>query len=114
MLQSLAVGQTITQVYTVTIKDNNGAHGDAGRHGDDHRHQRRADHRGVDRRHAGRVTEDSASRRSGGGGTITFQDLDLIDTHTATFALKSSTSSAHLPGFTEGNAGTSATSAHLR
>ena len=26
VLQSLAVGQTITQVYTVTITDNNGAH----------------------------------------------------------------------------------------
>ena len=37
VLQSLAAGQTITQVYTVTIKDNNNAHGDAGRHGHDHR-----------------------------------------------------------------------------
>ena len=31
--------------------------------------------------------------------TITFQDLDLIDTHTATVAFTSSTSSDPLPGF---------------
>ncbi len=33
--------------------------------------------------------------------TITFQDVDLIDTHTATFAFTSSTSSAALPGFVD-------------
>src|SRR5205823_9904109 len=34
-------------------------------------------------------------------GTITFRDVDLIDTHSATFMLKSSTSSPHLPGYTD-------------
>ena len=33
--------------------------------------------------------------------TITFQDLDLIDTHTASFVFTSSTSSATLPGFAD-------------
>jgi len=36
-------------------------------------------------------------------GTITFQDVDLIDTHTASFVLKSTDASADLPGFTEGS-----------
>ena len=35
-------------------------------------------------------------------GTITFQDVDLIDTHTASFVLKSSDATANLPGFAEG------------
>ena len=34
-------------------------------------------------------------------GTISFRDVDLIDTHSATFVLKSSTSSPHLPGYTD-------------
>jgi VCBS repeat-containing protein len=104
VLQSLAQGQTITQIYTVTITDNNGAS----------------------------VTQDvtvtitgtndaptivaESSTASGGvtedvnvsdgdvstAGTMAFQDLDLIDTHTATAVFTSSASSVHLPGFAEG------------
>src|SRR5207244_4927111 len=49
------------------------------------------------------LTEDSvaANLNLSAVGTITFRDVDLIDTHHATVALKSSTSSAHLPGFTD-------------
>ena len=97
VLQSLAQGQSITQVYTVTFKDNhnatvtqevtvtiNGANdaptiissaADA----------------------AGAVTEDSATLSI--GGTLEIQDLDLIDTHTAQAVFKSSSVSAPLPGF---------------
>ncbi|MFD0612588.1 VCBS domain-containing protein [Bradyrhizobium sp. GCM10027634] len=98
VLQSLAEGQTINQVYTVTIDD----------------------------LHGGTVTQDvtvaitgindaptitsSAADATGAvtedtgltllvGGTLAIQDLDLIDTHTAAAVFKSSTSSAHLPGF---------------
>ena len=35
-------------------------------------------------------------------GTLGFRDLDLIDTHTASFAFTSSSASAALPGFTDG------------
>ena len=54
---------------------------------------------------SGGVTEDVAidgSGHIGTGGTITFQDLDLIDTHTASFVLNSTDATANLPGFTEG------------
>src|SRR5258707_1349519 len=53
---------------------------------------------------SGGVTEDTNVDISGNvatSGTIAFQDVDLIDTHTATFALKSTTSSMDLPGFTD-------------
>ena len=46
------------------------------------------------------VTEDEAATLVA-GGTITFQDLDLTDTHTATFVLKSSNANANLPGYSE-------------
>ena len=50
VLQSLAQGETITQVYTVTLDDNHGAHGPPGRDHHHHRHQRCADdRRGLDR-----------------------------------------------------------------
>src|SRR5205814_34213 len=49
----------------------------------------------------GGVTEDAATPTLSTGGTITFQDLDLIDTHTATFALKSTDATANLPGYPE-------------
>nr|WP_245269572.1 VCBS domain-containing protein [Bradyrhizobium japonicum] len=97
VLQSLAQGQSITQVYTVTFKDNhnatvtqqvtvtiNGANdaptiissaADA----------------------AGAVTEDSATLSI--DGTLEIQDLDLIDTHTAQAVFKSSFVSSALPGF---------------
>ncbi len=103
VLQSLAAGQTITQVYTVTFKDNhnatvtqdvsvtiNGAN----------------DAPVVISKPAaarGAVTEDSTTLTLTTGGTLVIQDLDLIDTHTATAGFKSSASSAHLPGFTEGS-----------
>ena len=51
------------------------------------------------------MTEDTAINSAGNvttAGTITFQDLDLIDTHTASFVLKSSDAAAKLPGFSEG------------
>src|SRR5206468_3850820 len=51
---------------------------------------------------AGAVTEDTNVNSAGNigtSGTITFQDVDLTDTHTAGFVLKSTTSAAHLPGF---------------
>ena len=49
------------------------------------------------------MTEDTAVDASNTittNGTIAFQDVDLIDTHTASFVPASSTSNAHLPGFT--------------
>lgn len=49
----------------------------------------------------GAVTEDAGATLST-GGTLAIQDLDLIDTHTATAVFKSSTSTPHLPGFTDG------------
>lgn len=49
----------------------------------------------------GTVTEDAGATLST-GGTLAIQDLDLIDTHTATAVFKSSTSTPHLPGFTDG------------
>ena len=102
VLQSLALGETLTQVYTVTITDNNGA-------------QVTQD---VTVTLVGTndtptivsasndtpsLTEDSVAAilNLATAGTVTFQDVDLIDTHTATFALKSSTSSAHLPGYVD-------------
>ncbi|MCK1547392.1 VCBS domain-containing protein [Bradyrhizobium sp. 179] len=101
VLQSLAEGQTITQVYTVTVDDHHGgtvtqdvtvtitgtndaptvtSDADAAR---------------------GKVIEDTGLTLSI-GGTLAIQDLDLIDTHTAQAVFKSSSSSAHLPGFAEG------------
>ncbi|MEY9179863.1 VCBS repeat-containing protein [Bradyrhizobium sp. USDA 326] len=50
----------------------------------------------------GAVTEDDAAVTLVANGTITFNDPDLTDTHTASFELKSTTSSAHLPGFSDG------------
>ncbi|MGX4774380.1 VCBS domain-containing protein [Bradyrhizobium guangdongense] len=102
VLQSLAEGQTITQIYTVTFTDNHGA-------------QVTQDVTVVitgtndapvitsnAAAAAGGVTEDAATPTLSTGGTLAIQDLDLIDTHTAAAVFKSSASSAHLPGFTEG------------
>ena len=53
----------------------------------------------------GAVTEDQSIDGSGditASGHIDFQDIDLIDTHTASFVLKSSDATADLPGFAEG------------
>ncbi|MBI5321707.1 VCBS domain-containing protein, partial [Bradyrhizobium sp.] len=102
VLQSLAAGQTITQVYTVTITDNNllpvtqdvtvtiTGTNDA------------PEIVGALTTDSGEVTEDAATPTLTTGGTITFQDVDLIDTHTAGFVLKSTDASADLPGFAEG------------
>jgi len=48
----------------------------------------------------GAVTEDAAPKLTA-GGTITYQDVDLTDTHTAAFVLKSSDANANLPGYSE-------------
>src|SRR5207244_4130315 len=102
VLQSLAEGEKLTQVYTITVKDNNNttvtqnvtvtligtndvptiyASGDV----------------------TPSLKEDTVALDHDlfASGTVTFQDVDLIDTHTATFAKTSSTSSAHLPGYTD-------------
>ncbi|MGQ0677210.1 MAG: VCBS domain-containing protein, partial [Rhodospirillales bacterium] len=104
-LQSLAEGQTITQIYTVSIKDNSGA-------GNDTRTQDVAitingknDTATIvsgSTDDAGAVTEDAATPNLTDSGTITFQDVDLIDTHTATFTLKSTSATPDLPGYNEG------------
>ena len=51
----------------------------------------------------GGVTEDSnvVSGNIVTSGTIGFQDVDLTDTHTAAFVLKSSDANANLPGYSE-------------
>ena len=52
----------------------------------------------------GDVKEDTAvdaNHKLTSNGTITFQDVDLTDTHTASFAFVSSHSTAKLPGFTD-------------
>ncbi|WP_213287080.1 VCBS domain-containing protein [Bradyrhizobium sp. sGM-13] len=106
VLQSLAVGQTITQVYAVTFDDHHGGtvtqdvtvtitgNNDAP-----------TIVAGAATTASGGVTEDIGvvSGNIGTSGTIAFRDVDLIDTHTAAFALKSSDASADLPGFAEGN-----------
>jgi VCBS repeat-containing protein len=102
VLQSLAEGQTITQIYTVTFTDNHGAQVSqdvtvviTGTN----------DAPTITSNAAaamGGVTEDAATPTLSTGGTLAIQDLDLIDTHTAAAVFKSSASSAHLPGFSEG------------
>ncbi|WP_454652519.1 VCBS domain-containing protein [Bradyrhizobium liaoningense] len=101
VLQSLAEGQTVTQVYTVTVDDHHGGTvtkdvtvtitgtNDAPTIASDE---------GAAK---GSVTEDAGPTLSI-CGTLAIQDLDLIDTHTAQAVFKSSTSSAHLPGFDDG------------
>jgi len=103
-VQKLAVGQVVTQVYTVTVTDNNAA---------SVTQDVTVTITGVNdgptiasaaANHSGALTEDAASPNLSVTKTITFQDLDLIDTHTESFALKSSAANADLPGYTEGNA----------
>ncbi|TMJ61059.1 MAG: hypothetical protein E6G82_09025, partial [Alphaproteobacteria bacterium] len=98
VLQSLAMGQILTQVYTITLS--NGASQDVtvtlvGTN----------DIPTVVSSSSGAplLTEDSvaANHDLSAVGTITFRDVDLIDTHHAAVTLKSSTSSAHLPSFTD-------------
>jgi VCBS repeat-containing protein len=99
VLQSLAQGQSITEVYTVTFTDNHGAQvsqdvtitingindaptitssADAAK---------------------GAVIEDADTPTLCTGGTLAIRDVDLIDTHTATAVFKSSSVSSDLPGF---------------
>nr|WP_246230419.1 VCBS domain-containing protein [Bradyrhizobium cytisi] len=102
VLQSLAEGQTITQIYTVTVDDHHGGTVTqdvtvtiTGTNDVPTITSSNADATGG-------VTEDAATPTLSTGGTLAIQDLDLIDTHTAAAVFKSSASSAHLPGFTEG------------
>src|SRR6266478_1126566 len=98
VLQSLAMGQILTQVYTITL--NSGATQDV-----------TVTLVGVNdiptivssSNSTPTLTEDAvaANLNLSAVGTITFRDVDLIDTHHATVTLKSSTSSAHLPGYTD-------------
>src|SRR4051794_15694394 len=97
VVQSLAMGQVLTQIYTITL---NGSSQDVivtlvGAN-DIPTIVSSSNDTPV-------FTEDSvlANHDLSAGGTITFRDVDLIDTHHAVVALKSSTSSAHLPGFTD-------------
>ena len=103
VLQSLAVGETITQVYTVTVSDG---------HGGTVPQDVTVTITGVNdaptivagsTTASGGVTEDTnvVAGNVATSGTIAFQDVDLTDTHTASFALKSSDATANLPGFTE-------------
>ncbi|WP_158228783.1 VCBS domain-containing protein [Bradyrhizobium sp. Y36] len=101
VLQSLAEGQTITQVYTVTVDDH---HGGTVTQDVTVVITGKNDAPTVTSSAAaatGKVIEDAGLTLSI-DGTLAIQDLDLIDTHTASAVFKSSSSSAHLPGFDEG------------
>ena len=102
-LQSLALNQTITQIYTVTVSDG---------HGGTVLQDVTVTITGANdaptivagtTTASGGVTEDAGPPTLSSGGTIAFRDVDLVDTHTAGFVLKSSDASADLPGFAEGN-----------
>ena len=102
VLQSLAEGQTITQVYTVTVDDHHGGtvtkdvtvvitgKNDA------------PTVTSSEAAATGKVIEDAGLTLSI-DGVLAIQDLDLIDTHTAHVGFNTSSSSAHLPGFVEGS-----------
>ncbi|KRR30283.1 VCBS domain-containing protein [Bradyrhizobium retamae] len=103
VLQSLAVGQTITQVYAVTFDDH---------HGGTVTQDVTVTITGTNdaptitsnaAAASGAVSEDASTPTLSAGGTIAIQDLDLIDTHTARWQFKASASNAHLPGFNEGS-----------
>ena len=103
VLQSLAVGQAITQVYTVTFDDH---------HGGTVTQDVTVTITGTNdaptitsnaEAASGAVVEDASSPTLSTGGAIAIQDLDLIDTHTATWEFKLSASNEHLPGFDEGD-----------
>ena len=99
LAQQLAVGQVITQTYTVTIDD--------GHTGGTVTQPVTVTITGTEdaptitaattpASTSGAVVEDGTQTAT---GTITFQDVDLIDTHTVSQALTSGTSSVALPGF---------------
>ncbi|WP_442868728.1 VCBS domain-containing protein [Bradyrhizobium sp. CCBAU 21360] len=102
MLQSLAQGQTITQVYTVTFDDH---------HGGTVSEDVTVTITGVNdaptitndaAAATGAVTEDECASLTA-DGTLAIQDLDLTDTHTAAWSFKSSSVSSNLPGFGTGS-----------
>ncbi len=102
VLQSLAEGQTITQVYTVTVDDH---HGGTVTQDVTVVITGKNDAPTVTSSNAaatGKVIEDAGLTLSI-DGVLAIQDLDLIDTHTASAVFKSSSSDAHLPGFVEGD-----------
>ncbi len=101
VLQSLAKDQTLTQIYTITIRDTNGTLVTQ-----DISVTLVGTNDGPTIMSSSNdtptLTEDSvAASNLSAAGTITFRDVDLIDTHNATIVLKSSTSDPHLPGFTD-------------
>jgi VCBS repeat-containing protein len=105
ILQSLAEGQTITLVYIVTLSDGHGGTVDQEVTititGSNDSPNHAPTIVGELTTATGAVTEDvdvNAAHQIAADGTITFRDLDLIDTHTASFVQTSSTS--NLPGFT--------------
>ncbi len=102
VLQSLAQDQTLTQIYAITIRDADGTLVTQ-----DISVTLVGTNDGPtilsSSNEAPTLTEDSlaASQDLSAAGTITFRDVDLIDTHNATIVLKLSTSDPHLPGFTD-------------
>ncbi|WP_236840802.1 VCBS domain-containing protein [Bradyrhizobium sp. CCGE-LA001] len=102
VLQSLAEGQTITQVYTVTFTDNHGAQVSQNVtvtiNGANDAPTITSDACAA----KGEVTEDDGSLLTT-CGTLAIQDVDLIDTHTAQWSFKSSSVSTDLPGFGTGS-----------
>ena len=110
--QKLAEGQTIIQTYTVTISDVNGATVTqpvivtiTGDNDDPTIVVDPVDvpglGTGISTVDTGEVTEDQGVVAGviSANGVIVFQDVDLIDSHTASFVLKSSDANADLPGF---------------
>nr|WP_246556611.1 VCBS domain-containing protein [Bradyrhizobium liaoningense] len=98
VLQSLAKGQTITQVYTVTFTDDHGAQVSQDVTVTINGANDAPTITSGAQDATGAVTEDAGATLSI-EGTLAIQDFDLIDTHTAQAAFKSATSSASLPGF---------------
>ena len=102
VLQSLAEDQILTQIYTISIRTSSGALVTTdvtvtlvGTNDDPTIVSSIND--------TPAMTEDSfaANLDPSAAGTITLRDVDLIDSHNATITLKSSTSSPHLPGYTD-------------
>src|SRR6185437_10265953 len=93
---------TITQVYTVTLTDNNGApvtqDVTVTITGTNDAPVITSDTAAA----TGAVTEDANAPNLTASGTLQIQDLDLIDTHAAGYVFSTSSSSAHLPSFDEG------------
>ncbi|MBR0842863.1 VCBS domain-containing protein [Bradyrhizobium liaoningense] len=102
VLQSLAQGQTITQVYTVTFTDDHGAHVSQDVTVTINGANDAPTITSGSAAATGAVTEDDSSSLTT-GGTLAIKDLDLIDTHTAAWSFKSSSVSTDLPGFGTGS-----------